>query len=787
MAEDRRPYSEGIQSTRQAPDITAIVRVLESKRDEAVRDKSEVESRWIRDLQQVEGNTSDRLTKGAENFQTALRKTPPIVHITRTRTMSIAARIINMLVPSNERSWDITPTPVPSLVRGIEDDSPVIDPATGETAMVPDLNDDGTPAAGMTLPASSPSPADQSVANPAAGGQPIPGMPPAQPGIPERPVLQSDLARMQMKEAEKKCRRMREHMDDQLTECRFNAEQRKVIVDGCKLGIGVMEGPGIVGAYRKRRKQVEGGIWQTEVIEEPAPEFRAVDPWTFYPLPCESIEQCEGVFTVRLMTRWEIQGLKELPGFDTDMIDEVLAEEPHFSEAYNSTLIQRQSLSGETLNTANRYSVWRYVGTLNRQDQLDIGIDVDQKRSIDPMIESWFVNTRMIKAKPFHMENAVRVPYYVWNYEKAEASIWGYGVPYLMRDSDRSMQSTWHMMLHNAAMSAGPQLIRKKGVVEPADGDENIGGGMKQWYLKDVETPVSDAFHLFQIECRIDQLADIHDRSRQNADEELSFPLIMQGEPTEAVPTSSGLAMLMNAANVTPRRIAQSYDDDILEPSITALYEYNMDYLDDPEAKGDMQVRPFGATKLVVKDMQAQHLMAIANITTNDRFAPYMNDKNLVEGILKAADADVATYMKTQEELDNQGPSEAETAELEYKKAQTRKLNAEADALGGQGEDGQARWMAELQRDYDHMEMEIRLAEIKRDTAALQAAAQENVSMAEISAKFELGTRSEENKRFLGEIKERREAVTAGYTARLKAEEVNMKKQNLNKGFDTYG
>jgi hypothetical protein len=683
--EDLHPHKAGLEMSAQDAGITEIVSVLEDKRDTAVQERAEVESRWLRDLQQFEGNTLDRMTKGDTDYRSAVRRSPPVVHITRTRTLSIAARIINMLVPSNERSWDVVATPIPTMVQMMDDQTPVIDPATGQVAMIPDTEQKEGPAAppgagpppGMAPPPPGTAPPPPGVAPPPPGvappppgaGPPPPGMgppgmggppmgPQAVPDQPMRPVTKADIAKMEIEESEKRANRMREHMDDQLTECRYNTEQRKVIIDGCKVGTGIMEGPVVAGSYKKARFRLPDGQWVMQMQEEPAPEFKCIDPWNFYPLPAEHITKCEGVFIDQLMNRREIQELKLLPGFDTEMIDEILREKPERSGKYASSLAERANITGETLPTDNRYSVWKFTGSLNRDDLEDLGIDVDEELDIiDPIIEAWFCNTRLLKIKRHALEGGYRLPYYVWNYEESETTMFGYGVPYFMRDSDRVIQSTWHMILHNSALSAGPQLVRHKDAIEPADGTQEISGGMKQWYFTDPERNINDAFQLFQIEARVEELTAVHERARQNADEELAFPLLAQGEPSEAVPTSSGMALLMNAANVVQRRIAQSYDDEQIEPSISALYDYNMIYLDDDDAKGDMTIRPYGATKLVVKDMQAQHLIFIADMTTNDRFAPLMKDEELLRGILKAAEVDVDQYMLSEEEIADQGPS----------------------------------------------------------------------------------------------------------------------------------
>lgn len=751
--EELVPHKAGLEMSTQAGEITGIVAMLEKKRDEPVSERVEVESRWIRDLQQFEGNTIDRVTKADVDHRSAIRKAPPIVHLTRARTLAIAARIINMLVPSNERSWDIDATPVASMDG--DDQTPVTDPRTGQIAMMP--NDQPMDPQAMQQP-------DEM-----------------------RPVTRADLMQMEQAEAEKRATSMRRYMDDQLTECHYNSEQRKIIIDGCKLGTGVLEGPVIGGSYRKSRSRLPDGTWVAQMEEHSTPKFKSVDPWNFYPLPAEHIAQCEGVFIDQPMTRREVQELKLLPGFDAEMINEILAEEPHYSEQYASSLLTRAQLSGETLPLNNRYNVWKYTGSLNRRDMEQLGIDVDSELDVvDPIIEAWFANTRLLKVKRHALEGAYRLPYCVWNYEENETSMFGYGVPYIMRDSDRVMQSTWHMVLHNAALNAGSQLVRKKGVIEPADGDEQITGGLKQWYLTDPEASVADAFQIFHFDLRVEELLVLHDRARQNADEELAFPLIAQGEPTEAVPTSSGLAMLMNAANVVQRRIAQSYDDEIIEPSIGALYDWNMIYLKDDAAKGDMTIKPLGATKLVVKDMQVQHLMAIAQMTTNDRFAPLMDDAELLRSLLKAAEIDPDTLMLSEEELAQRGPSERDVAETQKLQAEVQKLMSEI-GQSGQGIDPEQTKALELQYQYDKLQAELQIQQMKLDQAALEAAKAENVKLTDINSRFELGVRNDETKRMLAALDDRRKQATEGYLARLRAEEVAMKRLNVSRGFDTYG
>lgn len=815
-------YREGIAQTGQEPVVTQVVQVLESKRDEAVQSRSEVEARWLRDLEQYEGNTIDRLVKGDTDFKTASKKAPPVIHLTRTRTLSIAARIINMLVPSNEHSWNMEATPDPVFQQQLGDNQPVTNPMTGQIAQVP-MSPEEIAAQQPQGPPMGPQPVPQGQS---VGAMAVPQqMPPEQHQMPDgsmmpgaqhqpmdpqqdmqdqgmapetspqamqgqamRPVTRADLAMMEVEEAEERSNKMREVMRDQLGECRFNAEQRRMIIDGCKIGTGVLEGPVVGGSYRKLRQKL-GDQWLTQMTEESMPEYKSVDPWNFYPMPCEHITRCEGVFIDKPMTRRELQELKLLPNFNLEAIDEILKEKPEHGEAYLNSMTARASVTGEILPLDKRYSVWKFTGSLTREEMEQVGIDLDEQLDvIDPIIEAWFCNTRLIKIKRHPLEGAYRLPYYVWNYEENETSLFGYGVPYFMRDSDRVIQSTWHLILHNAAQSAGSQIVRKKGAVESADETEEITGGTKQWYFTDPELTVNDVFGLFNIPSNIDALTEVHERARQNADEELAFPLLAQGEPTEAVPTASGVAMLMNASNVVQRRIAQSFDDEVIEPAITALYDYNMTYHQDDEIKGDMTIKPLGASKLVVKDMQAQHLLLIADITNSERFAPWMKDNKLLQAILRAAEVDSDDYMYTEEEMSEKSqPSEMDTLQLELVKAEIGEKQATAASKmaspdGGLTEND----MAEIQLSYDKLETELRIAQMKMQQAAMEIAKTETITMAELEAKFQMSERAKETTIMIEQIRDRREQLIEGYMARLKTEEHAMKKANMQRGFDTF-
>jgi len=97
-----------------------------------------------------------------------------------------------------------------------------------------------------------------------------------------------------------------------------------------------------------------------------------------------------------------------------------------------------------------------------------------------------------------------------------------------------------------------------------------------------------------------------------------------------------------------------------------------------------------------------------------------------------------------------------------------------------------AKEMAEIQFQYEKLKVELQIQEMKLQGSALEAAKAENIKVADIQARFQLGARADETKRMLAQIEARRKEMIDGYTARLKAEEISLKKVNMQRGFDTY-
>ena len=115
------------------------------------------------------------------------------VGITRQKTNAGEARLSDILLPTDDRNYGIQPTPDPQGSRAMKDESQLIDPATGQPVYVDENGD--------------------VVDDPARG----------------KPLTKKQVAIASEQLAKKAAEAMQRTIDDQLVECDYNAEARKVI------------------------------------------------------------------------------------------------------------------------------------------------------------------------------------------------------------------------------------------------------------------------------------------------------------------------------------------------------------------------------------------------------------------------------------------------------------------------------------------------------------------------------------------------------------------------------
>lgn len=696
---------------------------------EQVAKRSQIEQRWLEDLRQYHGEYSadeaSRLAraKGSEVY----------VNITRNKTNAAEARLQDMLFPTDDRNFAIQPTPVPEL------------DALAERS----------------------------------------------PQSPDDPAI---YAREQVALAKKSAELMQEEIDDQLVESRYQIKARDVIHDACQLGTSVIKGPIIIGRTKKRWDVMPDGMSVLQVVEALEPTVERIDPWDFFPdMSARTIDEAEFVFERRRMSKKQLREMAKLPGVLVSQVRELVKGSAKSTHIARDFIDDIRNITGiNTVGEGNKYEIWEYHGPISKSELVDAlymqegGIDETDVDELDDEVDAvvFFSGEKVIKVAVNPMETNDR-PFAVFNWEKDESSIFGFGVPYLMRNPQRVINASWRMMMDNAGLAVADQLVVNKELLSPADGSWEMTP-KKVWYLRDKTRSVGEAFASFSTPSHQVDLANIFSMARQLADEETNLPLIAQGEMAPHVTkTSSGMAMLMNSSNIVLRKAVKNWDDDVTRPLITRFYDWNMQFSDNPAVKGDFAIEARGSSALLVREKQQENLMIYANISAQN---PELFKRRDWAGL----DQEIAKSLEVPYELITK--PQAEIAEMEEQEmAMAEAPNPEMEAAQFEMQMKQAEFQLEQQKlqveaQIKANQFQLKEMEIQMDQQMKQAemAQEERIKVAEIAAKAEMTERQLQARMAIDSEKNRTNRDKAAADTNIKLTTAQLRAQNLEKGFDSY-
>ena len=680
---------------------------LGGQRDEWIRSRGSygVDKRWIEDEDQYNGK--DNIAKAASQMMTSVEQGYPVttqmakphrstvfIGMTRQKTNAAEARLADILLPTDDRNWGIQPTPDPQLMGMSKDNKAAMDQQ----------------------------------------GQPVMG----EDGQPARV---RDVVKAVLEMANKKAEAMQTEIEDQLVECNYNGELRKMIHDAAVLGTGVVKGPIVTNRTRKAWQPITDSTGQTvhqvEIVQEISPASFRVDPRNVWPDPgCgESVHNGKGIYEREQITAKQIRDLAKQPGFLKAQLRKVLEEGPKQS----ATL---RELTDEDQRDMTRltYEMWTYWGEVDHDDLESAGVGVGEKdelRTISACVV--MINNTVVKAFMNPLEGG-DIPYdfYVW--EKVAGTIWGYGIPYLMRSQQKVLNAAWRQMMDNAGVSSGPQIVIKPGAIQPADKQWQLSA-RKIWYATDDIDDVRKAFSTFEFNSHQAELAGIIKMATELADAETGVPTIMQGEKGAAPDTVGGMQMLMNSANVVLRRLVKQFDDMVTKPHIRRYYDYNMMYNEDEEIKGDFTIDARGSSALVVRDIQNQSFLNLLAAGANPIYGMYLDTQKLFEKALQAQHIDPAEVFKPEEEIEQikeaqkqaaaQGPAPDPAMAVAQVRAQAEMQKVQLQNQGDLQELQVRQQIAAQEADLHIMQLQM-----TREIEMLKLSNSQNISLEKIKAQL---------------------------------------------------
>lgn len=617
-----------IEKERKLQQIQNIGTAIAKKRDEAVKARagSGIEEEWLECEEAYLGiddanrheNRSYKPLHPTGSFTTIKRdpaRSTVYLNITRPYVDAAVARVADMLMPTDDRNYNIRPTPNPDLEQGVRDGiKQKVEQAFAQ--------------------------AQQQAQQP-----PQPGQPPQAP----QPPAQIDQGEMilrlgqeVMEEAKKRAETAEKQIDDWLIQCQYHSELRKMLEDCGRLGVGIIKGPSPT-----RRKAVKTNAdGSVEMVISIDPESRRVDPWNFFPDGAcgDDIHNGSYVFELDKLSTKALRELKDQPGYLAEQIDKVIEEGP--GKVRDKGLGRPGNV---TSDEDEMFDVWYYYGLLDKDDLEALGVSIEEGAKLlgVPAIVT-VVNDSVIKASLNPLDNGA-YPFDVMPWQR-RAGYWaGVGIAKQINTPQRIINAATRNMMDNAGISGGPILILRRGMIEPADGQWNLTP-RKFFFVKE-EAEVrnaADAITSIIVPSNQQEMSNIIQFALKMAEDVTGLPQLMQGSMGNQAPdTVGGMQMVMNNASTVLRRIARTFDDCVTEPHIRRYYDWLQMYGPD-EAKGDCFIDARGSSALVERDIQNQSILQMGQLVMNPSFG--IDPKKWFAEACKAQRLDPKKFQYTEEE-----------------------------------------------------------------------------------------------------------------------------------------
>jgi len=590
-------------------ELDSLGSILQNKYFEYKDARDEIEDSWIEDLRafmgQYDPNVLAKIRERGDRSQV-------YVGLTRTKVLAAFSRITDLLFQPGQKFFSIESTPIAKqpLVEKDLTEQAALEIMQAAQVVDPNLVDD---------------------------------------------LIQARLMELKTEleeETERRVENMEEAILDQSLESNLEGKMKDAIMEQVIFGTGAMK----AGTLRieKDHKWIKGDEGFNLIYEENlVPEMEAVSIFDLYPDPyATSIEDMRNLFRRHVISRQEFVDLKEFPGFNEDIIDEIVEDNHHGNHTEEQHEKDRREIANvnEVTTKTGKFEVLEFWGSVNGYDLEELGVDLGED---DPTQEYqaniWISSGKVIKAQMNPLPGGI-IPYFIFPYEKNPHAFWGTGVPRMMRDSQQTMNSATRIYLDNVALSSGPMVEVNTDIM--ASGEDPTELYPWRVFLREGGDGNQPMVRFYQPQSNSPALVSVIELFRRFADETTALPSYTHGQTQSSLNrTATGISILMSNANIVLKSVIKNIDDYLTKPLIRSLYDWNMTWNENELVKSDMRVVAKGSTALIQKEVQSQRLLQFLSLINNPLDAQMIKRDKLLTDVAKSLDIDPDEVIKSQKEL----------------------------------------------------------------------------------------------------------------------------------------
>lgn len=396
--------------------------------------------------------------------------------------------------------------------------------------------------------------------------------------------------------------RLEDTLRDQLLEGGWREAFDEFAADLMQYPAAILKGP-----YLQREPSFRWVGDELKVVERLTRKIERVDPSDAFPSPNATSPQNGAYFIQRVRcTSDDLLNYATTPGFSEAAVRTALLDNPrgYSREAFgDSEADHANNIDTDACPPDEQYEVLVYYGKLAVEllQEHGVGQDMDPQKRCEA--EVWVCGEHVLKAV-LNPHPLGRRPFYATSFERSAGAFWGQSLPTILRDVQRVANASARNIVKNAAFASGPvgeyDVDRMDDEEDPTDvrpyrlyGVESKPGVSQpaiRW--QNIPTVVTDLMNLYQWASKL-------------ADDYSGIPAYVVGNPQVAGAgrTLGGLSMLMGNAAKGIKAVIGNVDRYVIEPLITALYELEMLFGDDPTLKLDVKVIARGSSGILQREL----------------------------------------------------------------------------------------------------------------------------------------------------------------------------------------
>jgi hypothetical protein len=280
-------------------------------------------------------------------------------------------------------------------------------------------------------------------------------------------------------------------------------------------------------------------------------------------------------------------------------------------------------------------------------------------------------------------------------------------------------------MHDNMGLCVMPQVVIDEGSIEPVDGSYGVAPG-KFWRNKRPGSDARQGIQFVEINSRLGELQSIFAASKSLIEEVGTMPGFMQGQDAPSkMQSATEASIAWTAANLWVRRCVRNWDDDVTTPMISGYYDYNMQWSEKEDIKGDSKVRALGIAALVELEGQAGRMQQLAN-AASAMGLPLSTNYAMLRELCRSLKLDPDRWLPSEQDIAKMKAEEAKQGpkvDIEQEK-----VNVQREAIQSKEKiaaiqlQGKERELAQREKsDQNRMELELADTAAKEQITAEQA------------------------------------------------------------------